>query len=210
MALRVVLADDHPIVLEGLRLLLERSGIEVAAVAMDGREAARLAMTAESDVVVLDLFMPRLNGLDAAAEILQKRPDAAILLLSTASEPHHFVAARRAGVRGYLVKTQAAEELIGAIQKVAAGELYVSDMVERVMLESHLTGSDLAVDPLTRRERQVLQLVVEGKKTRQIAALLGVTAKTAESYRADLMTKLKTRDTAGLVRYAVRQGLIQP
>jgi DNA-binding NarL/FixJ family response regulator len=132
MALRVVLADDHPIVLEGLRLLLERGGIEVAAVAADGREAVHLAMTSDSDVVVLDLFMPRLNGLDAASEILQKRPDAAILLLSMASEPHHVVAARSAGVRGYVVKTQAAEELIVAIQTVAAGEPYLSDTLHHV------------------------------------------------------------------------------
>ena len=210
MALRVVLADDHPIVLEGLRVLLERAGIEVAAVASDGREAARLAITAEPDVVVLDLFMPHLNGLNAAAEILQQRRDAAILLLSMASEPNHVVAARNVGVRGYVVKTQAAEELIVAIQKVAAGGTYVSEIITRVMPKSHATGRDGAADPLTRRERQVLQLVVEGQKTKQIASLLGVTVKTAESYRAGLMTKLKTCDTAGLVRYAVRNGLIQP
>jgi DNA-binding NarL/FixJ family response regulator len=209
MALRVLLADDHPIVREGLRLLLERGGINVAAMAGDGREAARLAETVQPDVTVLDFFMPLLNGTEAARQILQLRPDAAILLLSMACEPHQIVAARDAGIRGYVVKTQAADELIAAIRTVATGETYVSEAVSRQVLSAQLSASDVAADPLTPREREILLLVVEGKRTKQIASLLGVSIKTAQSYRAQLMLKLNAHNTPGLVRFAVRRGLIQ-
>jgi DNA-binding NarL/FixJ family response regulator len=209
LALRILLADDHPIVREGLRVLLERRGMQVAAMAGDGREAARLAETLQPDVVVLDFFMPLLNGLDSGRQILRRQPKAAVLLLSMAYDPHQIVAAHDAGIRGYVVKTQAADELIAAIQTVASGETYVSEMVAQLMLTAQLAGSDIAVEPLTRRERELLQLVVEGRETNEIAALLGVSVKTAESYRADLMLKLNADDTAGLVRYARRLALIQ-
>jgi DNA-binding NarL/FixJ family response regulator len=209
MPLRVVLADDHPIVREGLRVLLERGGIDVVGEAGDGREAVRLSGTLQPDVTLLDLFMPHLNGLDAAGEILRVRPDAAIVLMTMSREPHHVIAARRAGIGGYVVKTDGADELIAAIHRVASGELYVSDTVSQIALGAQLSAGDVVADPLTRGERQVLQLVVEGKKTKDIAAMLGMSVKTAESYRADVMAKLNTHDTAGLVRYAVRRGLIQ-
>ena len=201
MPLRVVLADDHPIVREGLRALLETGGIDVVGEAGDGREAVRLAHLLQPDVVVLDLFMPLLNGLEAAIDIFRVRPDSAVLLLTISREPHHLVAARRAGIGGYVLKTDAAQELIEAIQRVSSGETYVSGALT--------TAPDLPPDPLTRRERQVLQLIAEGRNTKEIAALLGFSFKTAESYRLDIMTKLNTHRTAGLVRYAVRRGLIQ-
>jgi DNA-binding NarL/FixJ family response regulator len=148
-------------------------------------------------------------GLDAARRILEGRPNAAILVLSMACEPHQIVAARRAGIRGYVHKTQAADELLTAIQTVAAGHTYMSETVSRLLLLARGSGGDAALDPLTRREREVLQLVAEGKKTKQIAVLLGMSVQAAESYRADVMLKLNAHDTASLVRYAVRRGLIQ-
>lgn len=209
MPLSVVLADDHPIVREGLRVVLEKAGISVVGEAGEGREAVRLTAALQPDVVVLDLFMPRLNGLDAAVDILRGRPSTAIVLLTYAREAHHIWAARRAGIAGYVMKVDAAEELIAAIQKVSQGETYVSRAALATARDTPAQSSGPPAHPLTRRERQVLQLIAEGKKTKEIAALLGLSHKTAESYRTSVMTKLNTHDTASLVRYAVRHGVIQ-
>jgi DNA-binding NarL/FixJ family response regulator len=210
MATRVLLADDHQIVRQGFRLLLEREGIEVIGEATDGQEAVRLARSLCPDVAVLDLSMPRMNGLDAGREILQACPRTAIVLLTMYAEEYQIVAALRAGVRGYVVKTQAAEEMVHAIHEVAGGGTYLSPSVSRVVVDGYLAGSDQPHDPLTPRERHVLQLVAEGKTTKEIASLMNISAKTAESYRGRMMNKLSIHDTAGLVRYAIRRGLIQP
>ncbi|HSL22778.1 MAG TPA: response regulator transcription factor [Vicinamibacterales bacterium] len=209
MPLRVVLADDHPILREGLRILLERAGIVVVGEAGDGREAVRLARALQPDVVVLDLFMPILNGLDAGVEIFRVRPRIATVLLTVCSKPQPIWAARRAGIDGYVLKTDSIEELIGAIRKVSGGETYMSGAALTISLGTQGSPGDRPANPLTRRDRQVVQLIAEGKKTKEIAALLGLSLKTAESYRNRLMTKLDAHNTAGLVRYAVRQGLIQ-
>jgi two-component system, NarL family, response regulator NreC len=208
MSFRIVLADDHHIVRQGLRALLEKEGLKVVAEAENGRDAVQLAQTHKPDVVVLDLMMPLLNGLEAGREILQNRFATAAILLTMHTEEHQIAMALRAGIRGYLLKTQAAEDLVHAIREVVRGEIYLSPGVSRIVVDGYLSGDRPAGDPLAPRERQVLQLVAEGKTSKEIAVLLGLTVKTAESYRARVMEKLDVHETAGLVRYAIRHGII--
>jgi DNA-binding NarL/FixJ family response regulator len=209
MPLRVLLADDHDMVRQGFRALLEREGVEVVGEAADGREAVRLAEALEPDVAVLDLSMPGLNGLDAARTMLQSRPKLGVVLLTMHTEEEHIVAALRAGVRGYVVKTQAADALTHAIRQVAEGFTYLTPSVTQMVVNAYLAGREAPLNPLTPRECEVLQLVAEGRTTKEIATLLDLTVKTAESYRARIMEKLDIHDTAGLVRYAIRRGVIQ-
>jgi two-component system, NarL family, response regulator NreC len=210
MSLRILLADDHRIVREGIRALLEREGFVVVGEGTNGQEAVQLAQALGPDVAVLDLMMPVLNGLDAAREIVKCRQTTRVILLTMHTEEHQIVAALRAGVRGYLLKSQAAEDLVLAIHEVFRGEVYLSPKVSRVFIEGYLTRNEPPSDPLAPRERQVLQLVAEGRTSKEVAELLGLRVKTAESYRTRIMEKLDIHDTAGLVRYAIRHGLIQP
>jgi len=209
MRLRILLADDHQIVRQGLRALLEREGFDVAAEASDGLEAVRLARDLQPDVAVLDIAMPLLNGLDAAREVLKGSPRTKAILLTMHAEDHYVLEALRAGVSGYVLKTKAAGDLVRAIREVAGGAIYLSPGVSRAVVQAYRAKSDLPPDPLTPRERQVLQLIAEGKRTKEIAALLGVSVKTAESHRTRLMEKLNIHETASLVRYALQRGLIQ-
>jgi DNA-binding NarL/FixJ family response regulator len=210
MALRVLLADDHPIVRQGLRVLLERDGFEVCGEAIDGREAVHLANETKPDVALLDLIMPRLNGLDAGREILRSGATQNVILLTMHTEEHQVASALRAGMRGYVLKTQAAEDLVRAVHDVVSGKIFLSPSVSNVVVNGYLSGEKAPPDPLAPRERQVLQLVAEGQTSKAIAVVLGVSVKTAESYRAHVMEKLKIHDTAGLVRYAIRKGLVVP
>ena len=210
MSLRLILADDHKVVRQGLRALLEREGLEVVGEASDGREAVQLAHAHTPDVAILDLSMPQLNGVEAAREIVHVRPETGVILLTVHTEEYQVVTALRAGIRGYVIKTQAADELVRAIREVAEGGMYLSPGVSRIVVGAYLAGSELPADPLTPRERQVLQLVAEGRTTKEVAALLGLSVKTAESYRSRIMEKLDIHETAGLVRYAIRRGLIEP
>jgi two-component system response regulator NreC len=209
-ALRVVLADDHQVVREGLRALLERHGIDVVAEAADGREAVGLALLHQPDVALLDVSMPLLTGVDAGCQILDQRPGAGIVLLTVHLEDHQIAAALRAGIRGYVYKTQAADSLVEAIHEVARGGMCLSPRVCRFVVDAYRDGGDLPADPLTSRERQVLQLVAEGMSTREIAATIAASVKTVESCRGRLMDKLGIHETAGLVRYAIRRGIVQP
>lgn len=208
--IRVLLADDNVIVRLGLKALLERGGIAVVGEAADGQEAIRLGQALQPDVAVLDLGMPVLNGLDAAQAIREASPETKPVLLAKLAEDHHVLRALRAGIRGYVVKTQAAGDLVQAIREVSQGRIYLSPAISQVVVKAYLNKSDLPPDPLTLRERQVVQLVAEGKTSKEIAQVLGVSAKTAESHRTRLMEKLSIHETAGLVRYAIRQGLIKP
>jgi two-component system response regulator NreC len=210
MPLRVLLADDHQIVRDGLKALLAREEIAVVGEAGDGQEAVRLASALSPDVVVMDLTMPVLNGLDAAREILRVAPRTGVVLLTMHAEDHQIITALRAGVRGYVIKTQAADELVRAIRDVAGGGVHLGSGASTVLVEAYLSNANPPSDPLTPRDHQVLQLVAEGRTTKEIATQLGITAKTAETYRANIMTKLDIHDTAGLVRYAIRRGMIQP
>jgi two-component system response regulator NreC len=209
MPTRILLADDHQIVRQGLRALLETEGFAVMAEASDGHEAVRLAQTLRPDVSVLDVAMPQLNGLDAARAILRASPTTKTVLLTMHTEDRYVSEALKAGVRGYVLKSQASADLIQAIREVARGMTYLSPGVSRAVVDAYLAKTDLPPDPLTLRERQVLQLVAEGKTTKEVAAMLGVSVKTAESHRTRIMAKLNIHETAGLVRYAIRNGLIQ-
>ena len=210
MSLRIILADDHPIVRQGFKALLEREGFEVVGEASDGHEASRLAQTLRPDVAVLDLSMPGLNGLDAARAVLQASPRTKTILLTVHKEDQYVLGALQAGVKGYVLKTQAIMEVVQAIQQVARGGLYLSPAVAEAVVRAYLGKTELPLDLLTPREREVVQLVAEGKTTKEIAEVLGVSVKTAESHRANIMEKLDIHEIAGLVRYAIRRGLIQP
>ena len=210
MPTRIHLADDHLLVRQGLKALLEREGFSVVAEVADGQEAIRSARERCPDIAVLDFGMPLLNGLGAAREILQACPRAKAILLTMHTEDHYVLEALQAGVKGYVVKTQASADLIRAIHEVLRGMMYLSPGVSQAVVEAYLAKSELPVDPLTPREREVLQLVAEGKSTKEIAQLLGISFKTAESHRTRIMKKTSIHETAGLVRYAVRRGLIQP
>ena len=210
MPTRILLADDHQIVRQGLKALLEREGFAVVAEVADGQEAIRAARERCPDVAVLDFGMPLLNGLGAAQQILHACPRAKAILLTMHTEDHYVLEALQAGVKGYVVKTQASADLIRAIHEVLRGMMYLSPGVSQAVVEAYLAKSELPADPLTAREREVLQLVAEGKSTKEIAQLLGISFKTAESHRTRIMKKTSIHETAGLVRYAVRRGLIQP
>jgi DNA-binding NarL/FixJ family response regulator len=210
MTLRILLADEQVMVREGVRALLEREGFDVVAEASDGRDAVRQATTLQPDIAIVDLGLPVLNGLDATREILRASPGTRSIVLTVLAERQSVLDALRAGAKGYVVRTQAAADLLLAIHEVSRGAIYLSPSISGIVVEAYLTLSDTPSDPLTPRERQVLQLVAEGRKTREIADLLGVSVKTAESHRVRIMGKLGIRQTAGLVRYAIRQGLIAP
>ncbi|MBI4638188.1 MAG: response regulator transcription factor [Candidatus Rokubacteria bacterium] len=207
--MRILLADDHLIVRQGLRLLLEQEGFDVVGEASNGEEAIGVARDRCPDVAVLDYAMPLLNGVGAAREILRSCPRTKVILLSMHTEDHYVLEALRVGVKGYIVKTQAASDLTRAISEVSRGMLYLSPRVSRTVVEAYLAKSEGPADPLTPRERQVLQLVAEGKTTKEIAKILGMSVKTGEAHRTRIMRKLETHNTAGIVRYAIRQGLIQ-
>jgi len=210
MSCRVLLADDHQIVRQGLRGILVAAGHEVIGEASDGREALKLARTLNPDIAVLDLSMPLLNGLDAAREMRRLVPDIKIILLTMYTDKGYVLQALRAGARGYVLKTQAAEDLISAIREILRGETYLSPGLAASVVDAVLESTNEAADPLTARERQILQLVAEGNTTKEIARLLNVSFKTAESHRNHIMKKLDIHEVAGLVRYAIRQGLLHP
>jgi DNA-binding NarL/FixJ family response regulator len=210
MRIRILLADDHMMVRQGIRALLEKEGFEVVAEAMDGRDAVRLAEKLKPDVAVLDIAMPLLNGIDAAREIRRVSPRTKTTLLTVHEENQYVVEALRAGVTGYVVKTKAAEDLVKAIREVSLGAVYMSPGVSREAVRAYLDGTEPSTDGLTPREREVLQLVAEGKTTKEVAAVLGISVKTAESHRSRIMEKLDIHETASLVRYAIRLGVIQP
>lgn len=209
MPLRILLADDHVIVREGLRALLERAGFEVIGEAGNGQQAIEVAEKLHPDIAVLDVAMPILNGIDAARGIRKVSEKTKVILLTMYTQKKFVLESIRAGVRGYVVKSNAANELLEAIRTVCRGNPYLTPEIAKVMVEGYLAGGDQSPTCLGDRERQVLQLVAEGKTTKEIAEMLKISVKTAESHRSHLMEKLDIHDTAGLVRYAIREGLIQ-
>lgn len=210
MSIRVLLADDHALVRQGLKAFLERQGFQVVGEASNGEEALRMAVKTAPDIAIMDVSMPVLNGLDAARELQKSSPKTKVVLLTKHDEDEYVAEALRVGARGYVLKSQAAVDLVHALQEVSGGSIYLSPGISRAVVGAYLSKSCVLVDPLSSRERQVLQLVSEGKSTKDIASHLGISAKTAESHRTRLMRKLDIHETASLVRYAIRRGLIQP
>ena len=209
MATRVLLADDHALIRQGLKALLEKQGFQVVGEASDGQEALRSVEKTQPDVAIVDISMPVLNGIDAARELKKSSPKTKVILLTQHDEDQYVTESLRAGVNGYVLKSQAADDLVHAIQEVCRGSIYLSPNISRAVVDAYLSKTYESTDPLSGRERQVLQLVGEGKSTKDIAVHLGISVKTAESHRARLMKKLDIHETASLVRYAIRRGLIQ-
>jgi DNA-binding NarL/FixJ family response regulator len=209
MPIRVLLADDHILVRQALKVLLDREGVQVVGEASDGQEAIRLATKERPDVAILDICMPILNGLDTAREIHKSSPKTKVILLTQHDEDVYVMEAFRAGVKGFVLKSQAATDLVQAIRQVCREGIYLSPNTSRAVVEALRSKTELVEDPLTERERQVVQLVGEGKSTREIGAVLGISVKTAESHRSRVMQKLDIHETASLVRYAIRRGLVK-
>jgi DNA-binding NarL/FixJ family response regulator len=207
MPIRVLLADDHRVVRQALRMLLEREGLEVVGEASNGHEAVRIARELTPDVAVLDLVMPQLNGLDSAHEIRTASPKTRLILLTTQSGERHVLQALKLGFKGCLFKSHQAEDLVKAVRQVARGGTYLHPEMAEAVVGGFLGRTGVPEEPLSNRERQVLQLIAEGKRTRHAAEILGVSVKTVESHRTRIMQKLNIRETAGLVRYAIRNGL---
>jgi two-component system response regulator NreC len=208
MSIRVVLADDHAILRDALKTFLEKHGFTIAGEAADGAEAVRMTRSVKPAVVIMDLSMPVMNGIDAAEEI-RRETGTKVILLTMYSEQRHIVRAFRAGVTAYLLKAKAASDLLLAISEVIRGEIYLSPGISPAIIRELLHGP-LMNDALTLRERQVLQLVAEGQSTKGLSEMLGISVRTGESHRSRIMEKLQIHQTAGLVRYAIREGLVQP
>ncbi len=210
MALQIILADDHTIVRQGFKAILEREGFKVVGEASNGHEAVLRSRELHPDVAVLDLTMPLMNGIGAAREIVRENSKIKIVLLTMHTEEQYVLEALRVGVRGYVLKSRASNELVQAIHDVSKGLIFLSSGISQTVVDAFLSNQGVAGNQLTSRELQVLQLVAEGKSTKEVAAVLNVTFKTAQSHRTRIMEKLNIHQTAGLVRYAIRKGLIQP
>lgn len=199
---------------QGLRRILEeRPGWEVVAEAADGRAAVQAAVSLQPDVAVLDIGMPRLNGIEATSQIVRKRPSVQVLIVSMHEEQAYVTRAIRAGARGYLLKDAAGPDLIAAVSAVAAGKSYFSPAVAKVVLDDYVKGVSQAgaednYDTLSEREREVFQLVAEGRSTKAVAEMLSISPATVETHRAHILRKLDLHSTAELVLYAVRKGVI--
>ncbi len=212
MHIKVLLADDHKLVLAGLRSLLEKEpGISVVAEAGNGRQAVQLAGKLLPEVVVMDISMPDMNGIEAIRRVAAECPSVRALALSMHSDRRIVVEALQAGAKGYLLKDAAADELVTAIRTLAAGEIYICSEMTKIVLKDYLQRSagtvSAAISPISPREREVLQLVAEGKNTKEIAFTLGVSVKTVETHRQQIMKKLNLFSVAELTKYAIREGL---
>lgn len=212
--MRVLLADDQGIVRRGMRALLESEpGIEIVAEASDGQEALRLCETSAPDIVILDVAMPKLNGIDVAAQARKRHPDLRIIVLSMYADESYIVRALNAGARGYLLKEATDDDLLPAVRAVAAGRSFFSPAVSAMLLEDYVRhlqqrGLEDSYHLLTDREREVLQMLAEGRTNKEVAAALDVGVSTVETHRANLMQKLNLHNTAEIVLYAVRKRII--
>lgn len=210
--LRVALVDDHALVRAGFRSLLEAlDRIEVVGEAGDGHEALALIEAQRPDVVFLDVALPGLNGLEVAARVAKSHPDVKVVILSMHESEEYVLQALRSGVAGYVLKDASVADLDRAVQAVMRGETYLSPAVSKRVVDTYvqrLDGTKPAGPRLTPRQREVLQLIAEGHSTKDIAHRLEVSVKTVETHRAQLMDRLAIHDVAGLVRYAVRSGLV--
>lgn len=214
MPIRLLLAEDHWLVRASLRsLLADFADVEVVAEASDGRSALDLIATHLPDIVVMDISMPTLNGLEATQRIVKEYPTVRVVVLSMHAGEEYVLRALRAGASGYVLKGSAPRELELALAAVARGDVFLSPAISRHVIDVYLNGTarpSNSLELLTPRQREILQLIAEGKSNKEMARLLGSSVKTIESHRASLMERLDIHDVAGLVRYAIRNGLISP
>jgi two-component system response regulator NreC len=212
----VLIADDHGIVRTGLRLLLERAAdVEVVGEAADGRELVRLAAEHEPGVAIVDIGMPLLNGIEATGQLVRDNPGIAVIILSMHTDESYVTRALNAGARGYVLKDTADDEIETAVYSVAAGKPYFSQRIAKTLLEDYVRmmrerGVADSYELLSDREREILQLIAEGKSNKEVATVLGLSPYTVETHRANLMQKLSLHSTADIVLYAVRKGIITP
>jgi two-component system response regulator NreC len=212
--LRILLGDDHTLLRQGLRKILqERADWEVVAEAGDGREAVRQALAVQPDIAILDIGMPLMNGIEVTRQIVRRRPEIHVLILSMHANEAYIIQALKAGAKGYLLKDSADTDLIRGVAAVASGKSFFSPAVAKVMLDDyvrHLADKGITdrFDSLSEREREIFQLVAEGRSNKEIAELLSVSPTTIETHRAHVLQKLDVHNTAELVLYAVRRGVI--
>jgi DNA-binding NarL/FixJ family response regulator len=210
MAIRVFVADDHPILRDGLARVLESSAnIRVVGAAENGRIAVRQALHLRPDVVILDISMPDMNGIEAARQLREREPKIHILILSMHMTPEHVFQALEAGVHGYVLKASVSQDIIQAVVAVHAGRRFLSPAVAEVVAEQIGRRSEVSpIELLSRREREVLQLVAEGHSSAEVGKVLSLSPKTVDTYRSRLMQKLHLRDVPAIVRFAIQNGLI--
>jgi DNA-binding NarL/FixJ family response regulator len=212
--IRVLLADDHKLIRAGLRLVVDQQpDLSVVGEADDGRQAVELAKSLKPNVVVMDIGMPNLNGIEAARQIRAIRPDAAVVMLSMHSDEGYVLRALGAGARAYLLKDSATTDLVQAIHAVVEGKSFFSPAVSKVLLQDYMrklqrSGAEDSYDLLSPREREVLQLVAEGKSNKEVSSLLNLSVYTVETHRAKIMQKLNLKGVPELILYAVRKGII--
>lgn len=214
MAIRILLADDHIVMRGGLRLLLERQpNFLVVGEAADGRQAVDMAAAEKPDVVVMDIAMPHLNGVEAARQIVNRAPATAVVILSMHSDESYVIRSLKAGARAYLLKDSAESDLISAIHAITEGKSFFSPLVRRILKEDYMhqlaeMGAEDTYELLTTREREVLQLVAEGKSNKDVANLLNLSLYTVETHRTHILQKLNLHSVPELILYAVRKGII--
>ena len=210
--LRILLADDHVLVRTGIKMLLQNiAGVEVVGEASDGRQAVELAAALRPQIVLMDISMHSLNGLEATAQIRREQPQVRVIILSMSADEAHVLQALRAGAAGYLLKDATPDELELALAAVQAGNTYLTPRVSQQVIDGYLgrlTEGETTLDALTPRQREILQLIAEGQGTQEIAFKLGLSVKTVEAHRAQIMERLGIRDVPGLTRFAIRSGLV--
>ena len=212
---RIVLADDHAMVRRGLRMVLEAEpDMTVVGEADDGAEAVKLALDTDADLVVLDVAMPRMTGLQAAAELKQRRPELRTLMLSMYDSEQYFFEALKAGASGYVLKSAADRDLVAAVRAAVRGEPFLYPAAVSALIRDYLDrasqGEETPSDPLTPRELEIVKLVAEGHTTDEIASTLVISKRTVEHHRSHILEKLGMRDRVELARYAIRRGLVEP
>jgi DNA-binding NarL/FixJ family response regulator len=213
MTISIVLADDHRVVREGLRALLERhDDLRVVGEAADGQEAVKLAATLKPDIIVMDISMPVLNGIEATQQALEASPSTRVIILSMYSTSEHIFRSFKAGAQGYLLKESAGADVVNAVRAVREGKRYLTEKIADAILDDFihqrsLANSESPVSRLSKRERHILQLVVEGKSSSEIGSQLFLSPKTVETYRSRIMHKLSINDVPGLVKFALQHGL---
>ena len=211
---RILLADDHTVMRNGLRLLLERQpNLQVVGEAADGRQAVSLCETVNPDVVVMDIAMPNLNGIEAARQIVNRNPRTAIAILSMHSDESYVIRALKAGARAYLLKDSAEADLLAAVRALTDGKSFFSPAISKILVEDYMRqlesrGAEDTYELLTNREREILQLLAEGRTNKEVANMLNLSLYTVETHRAHILQKLNLHSVPELILYAVRKGII--